>query len=57
MHRKQWRIISAGVIGNIIEYYDFALIGFLAVMMGELFFPSTTLHYLLLALLVPLLLG
>lgn len=41
MHRKQWRIISAGVIGNIIEYYDFALIGFLAVMMGELFFPSS----------------
>jgi len=41
MHRKKWRVISAGIIGNIIEYYDFALIGFLAVMMGELFFPSS----------------
>lgn len=35
------RIVAAGVIGNVIEYYDFALIGFLAVMMGELFFPSS----------------
>ena len=35
------KIIAAGIIGNIIEYYDFALIGFLAVMMGHLFFPST----------------
>jgi MHS family proline/betaine transporter-like MFS transporter len=34
------RIIAAGIIGNIIEYYDFAIIGFLAVMMGKLFFPS-----------------
>lgn len=34
------RIIAAGIIGNVIEYYDFALIGFLAVMMGHLFFPS-----------------
>ncbi|MDP3301304.1 MAG: MFS transporter [Sulfuricurvum sp.] len=35
------KIIAAGIIGNIIEYYDFALIGFLAVMMGHLFFPSS----------------
>ncbi len=34
------KIIAAGIIGNVIEYYDFALIGFLAVMMGGLFFPS-----------------
>lgn len=34
------RIIAAGIIGNVIEYYDFALIGFLAVMMGKLIFPS-----------------
>lgn len=34
------KIIAAGIIGNVIEYYDFALIGFLAVMMGHLFFPS-----------------
>lgn len=38
--RSKRRIIAAGVIGNILEYYDFALIGFLAVMMGNLFFPS-----------------
>lgn len=38
--RSKKRIIAAGIIGNVIEYYDFALIGFLAVMMGNLFFPS-----------------
>lgn len=38
--RSKKKIIAAGIIGNVIEYYDFALIGFLAVMMGELFFPS-----------------
>jgi len=41
---KEWvskrKIIAAGIIGNILEYYDFALIGFLAVIMGNLFFPS-----------------
>ncbi|MDP3266472.1 MAG: MFS transporter [Sulfuricurvum sp.] len=36
------KIIAAGIIGNVIEYYDFALIGFLAVMMGNLFFPSSS---------------
>jgi MHS family proline/betaine transporter-like MFS transporter len=41
IHLAKWRIISAGIIGNVIEYYDFALIGFLAVIMGQLFFPST----------------
>lgn len=41
MIRTKKRIIAAGIIGNVIEYYDFALIGFLAVMMGKLFFPST----------------
>lgn len=35
------KIVAAGIIGNVIEYYDFALIGFLAVMMGQLFFPSS----------------
>jgi MHS family proline/betaine transporter-like MFS transporter len=38
--RSKQKIIAAGIIGNVIEYYDFALIGFLAVMMGNLFFPS-----------------
>lgn len=40
IHLSKWRIIAAGIIGNVIEYYDFALIGFLAVIMGQLFFPS-----------------
>lgn len=39
--KTKQKIIAAGIIGNIIEYYDFALIGFLAVMMGKLFFPSS----------------
>ena len=38
--KAKQKIIAAGIIGNVIEYYDFALIGFLAVMMGHLFFPS-----------------
>ncbi len=40
MLKPKHKIIAAGIIGNVIEYYDFALIGFLAVMMGKLFFPS-----------------
>lgn len=35
------RTIAAGVIGNTIEYYDFALIGFLAVSIGYNFFPTS----------------
>lgn len=34
------KLIGAGVIGNTIEYYDFALIGFLASSIGANFFPS-----------------
>jgi MHS family proline/betaine transporter-like MFS transporter len=44
-HKAKWRIISAGIIGNVIEYYDFALIGFLATAIGTLFFPSDN-HFL-----------
>ncbi|MDD5405407.1 MAG: MFS transporter [Sulfurovaceae bacterium] len=40
IHLAKWRIIAAGIIGNVIEYYDFAIIGFLAVIIGQLFFPS-----------------
>jgi MHS family proline/betaine transporter-like MFS transporter len=42
---KKVRLILAGVIGNVIEYYDFALIGFLAPIIGSLFFPSSN-HFL-----------
>lgn len=41
MKHSRSRLIGAGVIGNAIEYYDFALIGFLAVAIGKNFFPST----------------
>jgi len=30
----------AGVVGNVFEWYDFAVFGFLAPMLGGLFFPS-----------------
>ena len=36
--RRKARI--AGVIGNVVEWYDFALYGYLAVVIGRLFFPS-----------------
>jgi len=32
--------VIAGVIGNIIEWYDFALYGFMATILSSLFFPS-----------------
>ncbi len=34
------RTIAAVVIGNALDWYDFALYGYLAVTIGELFFPS-----------------
>ena len=43
--RTKIRLILAGIIGNVIEYYDFALIGFLASVIGSLFFPSSS-HFL-----------
>ncbi|MBD3807112.1 MAG: MFS transporter [Epsilonproteobacteria bacterium] len=44
-HKIKWRIIAAGIIGNVIEYYDFALIGFLSTTIAVLFFPSDN-HFL-----------
>lgn len=32
--------ITAGVAGNILEWYDFAVYGFFAPVLGKLFFPS-----------------
>ncbi len=41
MHKtNKKKIIAAGIIGNVVEYYDFALIGFLAIIIGRLFFPT-----------------
>ncbi len=34
------RSLSAGMIGNVLEWYDFGLYGYLAPMIGEHFFPS-----------------
>lgn len=34
------RVITAGVIGNVLEWYDFAVYGYLASTLGQLFFPS-----------------
>jgi MHS family proline/betaine transporter-like MFS transporter len=35
------RIIAAGLIGNVMEWYDFAVYGYFASVIGHLFFPST----------------
>ncbi len=35
------KTLFAGMIGNVLEWYDFVVYGFLAVIIGELFFPST----------------
>ncbi len=34
------RTVAAGVVGNVLEWYDFALYGFFAPTIGRLFFPS-----------------
>ncbi|MCP4316010.1 MAG: MHS family MFS transporter [Hyphomicrobiales bacterium] len=34
------RNVAAGIVGNILEWYDFAVYGFLAPIIGPLFFPS-----------------
>ena len=34
------RVITAGVIGNLLEWYDFAIYGFFATQIGSAFFPA-----------------
>ena len=34
------RIIAAGTIGNVLEWYDFSIYGFFAVQIGATFFPG-----------------
>ena len=34
------RLIMTGVVGNVMKWYDFAIYGFLAPVIGQLFFPS-----------------
>lgn len=34
------RIVAAGLVGNVLEWYDFAIYGYFASIIGHLFFPS-----------------
>ena len=38
---RNLRVLAAGFVGNILEWYDFAVYGFFAATIGNLFFPST----------------
>ena len=36
------RVIAAGMIGNLLEWYDFAIYGYFAATIGRQFFPHET---------------
>lgn len=36
-----WKVVMAGLIGNVMEWYDFAVYGYLVFAIGDQFFPST----------------
>ena len=38
--RNRFRLIAAGTIGNVLEWYDFAIYGYFAVSIGHTFFPE-----------------
>lgn len=38
--KSYFKIAASGMVGNILEWYDFTLYGYLAVIMAALFFPS-----------------
>lgn len=38
--RSRLRLFAAGTIGNILEFYDFAIYGFFAISLGRTFFPG-----------------
>ena len=40
MHNSNRKLIVAGIAGNIMEWYDFAVYGYFAVVIGQHFFPS-----------------
>jgi MHS family proline/betaine transporter-like MFS transporter len=45
MQERPWtlkRVVTAGVIGNVLEWYDFAVYGFFAPILAAQFFPSDT---------------
>ena len=39
------RTIAAGMIGNVLEWYDFAVYGFFAAVIGQEFFPHQAVSY------------
>ncbi len=39
-HRDRKRVVWAGIVGNVMEWYDFAIYGFFARTIGSLYFPS-----------------
>ena len=40
-HQPLWRVILAGLIGNVMEWYDFALYGYFVGIFSDQFFPSS----------------
>src|SRR5689334_21476735 len=40
MLKKSWGPMAAGMIGSLFEWYDFALFGYFASVIGRLYFPS-----------------
>lgn len=42
MTRQGIKFISASVLGNVLEWYDFALYGYFATVIARLFFPSSS---------------
>lgn len=39
-HLARRRVVAAGIIGNVMEWYDFAIYGFFARTIGALYFPA-----------------
>jgi hypothetical protein len=37
--RQAFRVVAAGTIGNVLEWYDFAIYGYFATAIGRQFFP------------------
>lgn len=37
---KRGKVIASGIIGNVMEWYDFAIYGYFAIVIGQTFFPS-----------------
>ena len=38
--KSRGRLVVAGIVGNVMEWYDFAVFGYFAVTLGHLFFPA-----------------